>query len=307
MDEALWREVRAVFERALERPDHERDAFVTAACAGRPDLQREVARLLVGHRAGGALPPDAGDAPPQQIGKYRLDRELPAGGMGATVWLAHDVEFDRDVALKVFREGLAVSARELERFRRESASTGKLVHPHIVRVYESGRTGSDSWFAMELIDGHDLGTELRLQQERAPDEPPPILPRFDDAGWVAAAAGLVADVADALHHAHENGVLHRDVKPANLLLDRNGRVFVADFGLARDERFGTLSRTGDVKGTPYYMSPEQARVVDVPDVDHRTDVYSLGVVLYEMLTLKRPFEGRTSDEIIARIQREDAV
>ncbi len=309
MAEPDWAEVRRVFEQALDLVAGERAAFITGACRDQPDLQREVEALLAAHARTARLQPadDPGDPKPHlRLGKYRLLRELGRGGMGAIVWQAHDEAFDRVVALKVLAEGMATSTQEIERFERESQSAGKLVHPHIVRVYEDGRTEHTRWFAMELIDGHDLGTELRAQAaERLADAPAPILPPFAEAGYVRAVAALCADVAEALEFAHRHSVLHRDIKPRNLLLDRSGHVFVADFGLARDARFGTISQSDAILGTPHYMSPEQARVLAAPRVDHRTDIYSLGVVLYELLTLHRPFDGRSSEEIRARIQRDD--
>jgi serine/threonine-protein kinase len=155
---------------------------------------------------------------------------------------------------------------------------------------------------MEWIQGHDLQRELEIQRGLAPNEESErALPPVKDHKYPGRVALLCAEVADALHHAHSKGIVHRDIKPSNVLIDPNGRARVVDFGLAKDEALGNLTRTREIAGTYYYMSPEQARVTDAK-VDHRTDVYSLGVVMYEMLTLVRPFEGRTSHEVISRIK-----
>ncbi|MGE3172175.1 MAG: bifunctional serine/threonine-protein kinase/formylglycine-generating enzyme family protein [Planctomycetota bacterium] len=312
MAEPSWAEVREVFEQAIGLPPDQRDAFLDQRCADRPELRREVAALLsaAGRQQDWLSAPEGLAAheplPDQLLGKYRLIRVIGRGAMGAIVWLARDEVFDREVALKVMSGGIAVSRQEYERFRREGMSAGRLQHPNIVRVYDDGRADDVLYFAMEHIVGHDLGAELELQ--RAGRDAPaaaPILPRHDAPGFLVAVANLCARIADALHYAHEHGVVHRDVKPRNLLLDRSGTVFVTDFGLARDSRFGSISQSDAIVGTLYYMSPEQARVLDTAKVDRRTDVYSLGVVMYELLTLRLPFEGRTSEEIRKRIQYHD--
>ncbi|HEX6811168.1 MAG TPA: bifunctional serine/threonine-protein kinase/formylglycine-generating enzyme family protein [Planctomycetota bacterium] len=297
-----------MLERCLDVPQDQRAAFLDAQCASDPDLRREVESVLSAQSKLQGLvnrPPAAEETRvSHHIGKYTVIREIGRGGMGAVVWLARDEVFGREVALKIVTE-TASSAQELARFDRESKSAGKLTHAHIVKVYDEGRTDHSRFFAMEYIVGHDVALEIRRQDERNPDAPP-ILPPFAGPKYIPAVAALCADAAEALQHAHDAGIVHRDVKPRNLLLDREGRVFVADFGLARDSRFGSISQSETILGTPYYMSPEQARVVDAGFVDNRTDVYSLGVVLYELLTLQRPFDGKTSEEIRARIQREEA-
>ncbi|HEX6811171.1 MAG TPA: bifunctional serine/threonine-protein kinase/formylglycine-generating enzyme family protein [Planctomycetota bacterium] len=306
MAEPTWPDVRRLLERCLDLPQDQRAAFLDAECAD-PALRREVEALLAAHTRPVAWLDRPPSEPPatagHRIGKYTVIREIGRGGMGAVVWLAHDEVFGREVALKVVAE-TATSPQELERFERESKSAGKLTHPHIVKIYEEGRTDHSRFFAMEYVAGHDLAEEIRRQAENGRSRP--ILPPFAQSKYIPAVAALCADAAEALHHAHAAGIIHRDVKPRNLLLDREGRVFVADFGLARDSRFGSISQSEAILGTPYYMSPEQARVLDAGVIDNRTDVYSLGVVLYELLTLERPFDGRTRDEVRARIQREEA-
>jgi formylglycine-generating enzyme required for sulfatase activity len=174
-------------------------------------------------------------------------------------------------------------------------------------VYAFGEVDGVHFFAMELVEGHDLHREIELQRGHAdavgiPPGRSPILPRFDSSGYYAAAAQVVSEAADSLHCAHENDVVHRDVKPQNILIRSTGRVTLVDFGIARDEGMGRAAGHAEEEGTPYYMSPEQverARAV----VDRRTDVYSLGVVLYEMLTLRLPFDGPTPREVLDSIVR----
>ena len=219
-------------------------------------------------------------------GHYAVDRELGYGGM-ATVLLATDLQHRRPVALKVMHPELAESLGA-ERFRREITVTTKLHHPQILGVYDSGEIAGRFWYAMPYVEGESL--RVTLERERR-------LP-------VADAARIAREVALALDYAHERGVVHRDVKPENVLLERHGRVLLADFGLARatelTDPFGiapALTGTGFVVGTPSYMSPEQAIG---GELDARTDIYALGCVLYEMLTGETPFFGPNPQEIIAR-------
>jgi serine/threonine protein kinase len=220
-------------------------------------------------------------------GRYTIECEVGAGGM-ATVYLAHDLKHDRDVALKVLRAELAESLGR-DRFLREIQLAAKLVHPHIVPLFDSG-TGAQgdgstefAFFVMPYIEGESLRD--RLDRER-------LLP-VDDA------VRLAAEIAGALDHAHRHGVVHRDIKPENIML-QDGHALVADFGIGKalsDVAGDTLTQVGISVGTPAYMSPEQA-VGD--DVDGRSDVYSLGCVLYEMLVGEPPFTGPTVQSVIAK-------
>jgi serine/threonine-protein kinase len=222
-------------------------------------------------------------------GRYRIERELGRGGF-AIVYLAHDVRHDRPIALKVLHDEVAASLGA-ERFEREIKLAARLQHPHIVGVFDSGEIDGRLWFAMPFIDGESLRD--RLERERQ-------LP-------IADAVGIAREVADALDYAHHNGVLHRDIKPENILL--SGRhALIADFGIARalsagDERSG-LTGTGMSIGSPGYMSPEQATAER--QLDERTDVYSLGCVLYEMLAGEAPFTGPNAQAVIARMLTESA-
>jgi serine/threonine protein kinase len=215
-------------------------------------------------------------------GRYRLERELGAGGM-ATVYLAHDLKHDRPVALKVLRPELAASLGA-ERFLAEIRLTAKLQHPHIVPLFDSGEAGGFLYYVMPFIGGESLRD--RLEREK----------RLD----VEAMLAIARPVAQALAYAHEAGVVHRDIKPENILLSR-GQPFVTDFGIARAVTVAAgerLTATGVAVGTPAYMSPEQA--VGEEGLDARSDVYSLGCVIYEMLSGCPPFSGGTVQALIAR-------
>ncbi|MGH7512336.1 MAG: protein kinase domain-containing protein [Gemmatimonadales bacterium] len=214
--------------------------------------------------------------------RYRIERELGRGGM-ATVFLAQDLQHDRPVALKLLHPDLAMVLGP-ERFLREIQLCARLQHPHILAVHDSGSADGQLWFTMPYVEGETLRARL-LREKQLP---------VDDA------LRITREVADALHHAHEHGVIHRDIKPENILL-AGSHALVADFGIARavspesDER---LTESGISLGTPQYMSPEQA-VAD-RDVDQRTDVYSLGCVLYEMLVGEPPYTGATPQIVLAK-------
>jgi serine/threonine-protein kinase len=213
---------------------------------------------------------------------YTIERELGHGGM-ATVFLAHDRRHDRPVALKVLHADLA-HALGPERFQREIRLAARLQHPHILTVFDSGEAAGFLWFTMPFVEGESLRD--RLERERQ-------LP-VEDALRIAREAAL------ALGYAHEHGVVHRDIKPENLLLTKDGSTLVADFGIARSLAGGDrqLTETGLAIGTPAYMSPEQAS--GEHDVTARTDIYSLGAVLFEMLAGEPPFTGPTAQAVIAK-------
>ena len=212
--------------------------------------------------------------------RYRLERELGQGGM-ATVYLAHDLKHDRQVAVKVLRPELG-AVLGAERFLREIALSARLTHPHILPLHDSGEAGSFLYYVMPFVEGESLRD--RLQREKQ-------LP-MDDALQTA------REVADALSYAHSHGVIHRDIKPENILLE-SGHAVVADFGIAKAISAAggqTLTQTGVAIGSPQYMSPEQA--AGQKDLDGRSDLYSLGCVLYEMLAGEPPFTGPTVESVV---------
>ena len=286
------REIERLFEAALERGADERGRFLTDACGSDLELRREVDALLEAHAmAEGILERDPAEAmgareqwlaPGDAVGPYRVVREVGRGGM-AVVYLAEGPA--GDAAVKLLHPGLtALLGRE--RFRREVRLASRLHHPGILPVHESGEDGLGLWYSMPYVAGGTL--RLRLRSSGA-------LPLVE-------AVRIAREVATALEYAHRRGVIHRDVKPENLLLEPDGAVRVADFGIGRVfDAAGleeTLTRSGMLIGTPSYMSPEQA--LGERSLDGRTDVYGLGCVLYEMLAGEPPYPAPTPQTVIAR-------
>ncbi len=219
--------------------------------------------------------------PPRRFGSYHLLTELGRGGMGA-VFLARHVELGREVAIKVLLGDAGPS--EEARFRREAAAAASLNHPGIVRVHDFGREQGTLYLVLERVEGESLAARLARQGPLAPRE----------------AAALVVEVADAVAAAHAQGVIHRDLKPHNVLM-QGARPRLTDFGIAQVEQASRLTRTGQALGTPAYMAPEQ---VEGKEVDARADVYGLGAILYEALTGRAPFSGTTEINVITKLLRE---
>jgi serine/threonine protein kinase len=279
---------------------------------------------------------------PIQIGDFRIERQIGAGGMGI-VYLATQVSLNRKVALKVLGQSLTRSS-DKQRFQREAQSVAKLNHPNIAKVHYVGQDDRLCYMAMEYIDGVSLRDCIeRLARTTKPDSSihdfvalpsvEPTFERFDETEELAPTADyspdegekatinpyvspeaeesisterhirscvdIVRDVANAVQHAHERGVIHRDIKPENLVLDKDGKVHIIDFGVARFFEDATLTQTGALIGTPIYMSPEQAsgRI----ELDARTDIYSLGIVLYELLVLRQPITAMSRDGVFRNI------
>ena len=230
------------------------------------------------------------------LARYRLDAKIATGGMGA-LFEATDERLDRKVAVKLLKDELAQDPTFVERFRREARSVAALSHPNIATVFDYGEDDNGHFIVMEYVRGRDLARVLReegpLEEERA--------------------AFIAAQVCDALSRAHESGVVHRDIKPANIMVGEDDQVKVTDFGIARAAGAATLTATGSVLGTVQYISPEQA---SGKDVGPASDLYSLGIVLYEMLTGSLPFAGdapiavamrHVSDEVPAPSSRNPRV
>jgi serine/threonine-protein kinase len=227
---------------------------------------------------------------PDRIGPYVLDHELGRGTMGR-VHRAHDSRDEQVVAIKTLSLGHEFQEYELAeartRFQREAQAASRLRHPDIVDVLDSGDDGSLAWLVMELLAGHDLSLHTR---------PAALLP-------VSSVLAIGARVADALAHAHDHGVVHRDIKPANVMIDPDrDQVKVTDFGVAR-LLDASRTRTGLVLGSPTYMSPEQ---LAGRSIDGRSDLYSLGVLLFQLLTARLPFSGATMSELMAAVAQQPA-
>ena len=306
-----WEQVERLFHAALEREPARRAAFLSRACAGDAEMLREVESLVASHErsgdfieapaadvaAGLLAEEDEGLAPGQACGPYRVEGLLGAGGMGK-VYLAEDTRLGRRVALKLLPQRFTADADRVRRFEREARAASALNHPNILTVYEIGRDGPAHFIAAEFIDGETLRERMAAARVE-----------------LAEALDVAAQVASALAAAHEVGVVHRDVKPENIMLRRDRFVKVLDFGLAKlappksngDEAGGPAppsvkTGTGVLMGTARYMSPEQARGLET---DARTDIWSLGVVLYEMLAARAPFEGDTNSDVLAAVLREE--
>ncbi|TAH38257.1 MAG: serine/threonine protein kinase [Planctomycetota bacterium] len=285
----------ALLEQILEGGIADVDAFLAAQPAGLAAQVRQALldfrRLDGGFGPGLRGPSAAGGA---VLGDFRLLRQLGRGGMGE-VWEAEQLSLRRRVALKLLRPEQVALPQRLARFRREAEAGARLRHPHIVAVYAVGEQEGVHYIAEELVPGgRTLADELAEQRRLA----------HVSGDHYERLARRLLGIAEALVYAHAHGVLHRDVKPSNILMEEDGRLKIGDFGLARLLDDPSLSRTGEVSGTPFYMSPEQTRGRP-QDVGPGSDVFSLGATLYEALTLARPFDGDTSHEILEKIRTLD--
>ena len=302
-----WKQVNNLFQSAIERAPEERAAFLDESCYGDEGMRREVESLLTSHeRAENFIELPAFEVAPELvtthkagalvgklIGHYRIESLIGIGGMGE-VYLARDERLGRKAALKLLPDNLTIDEAQLSRFKNEARSASALNHPNILTVYEIGTEGDRQFIAMEFIEGVTLRASITSGR---------INPQ--------AALEIAVQVASALAAAHQAGVVHRDIKPENIMLRPDGYVKVLDFGIAKltepkaasddhtIETTATLqTRPGLVLGTARYMSPEQARG---QKVDARSDIWSLGVVLYEMVGGSPPFRGETPSDCIAAI------
>ena len=302
MDRELWKQVDALLEQALEQPPEEREAFVAKACQDNDVLRAEVLSLLRAQSqaakfmersalnvAAHALAQDSNittiaSLVGQEIEGYQIEKLLGAGGMGE-VYLARDNKLGRMIALKVLPLHFVLDRDRLSRFQREARALSSLNHPNLVTIYEVGEAKGLHFIAMELVEGKTLSSlrdKLSLKE----------------------LLSIVAQVAEALGAAHQSGIVHRDVKPDNVMVRPDGYAKVLDFGLVKlaevepaPESPGHTQR-GVAMGTLTYMSPEQAAG---EPVDHRTDIWSLGVLLYELSSGRKPFTGETRQATINTI------
>jgi eukaryotic-like serine/threonine-protein kinase len=305
-----WQQVKQVFQSALERPTAERAAFLAQACLSDPNLKNEVAALLSVYEEAGSeqtgglletvvtamaaqmfVEQSAAPAVGQQLGHYELIRQIGAGGMGE-VYLAQDTKLSRQVALKFLPRELTANEQAKKRFLREARVAATLDHPNICTIYEVGEEDQHSFIVMQYIEGETLADRICHQ-----------------ALGLSASLTIAVQIADALSEAHARKIIHRDIKPQNVMLSTKGQVKVLDFGLAKVLPDGLsvaaeakmesgLSAPGVIMGTVPYMSPEQ---VKGEPLDARTDIFSFGVLLYEMVSGRQPFASESRATTIAAI------
>ena len=282
-----WARIREVFGAALETPETERPEFLDSACRGEADLRLEVERMLQGNEQPSWPSPTAALlslsselAPGDTLAQYRVDAKLGEGGMGV-VYKAYDTRLQRHVALKVLPLEHAADPDHRQRLLREARAVSALNHPNIVTIYEIGSEGNIDFIAMEYVQGQPLAQAIPAQG----------LP-------LSLAIGNALEICAALASAHAAGIIHRDLKPANIMLTNRGHVKLLDFGIAQqgslDESQTARTPGGEIAGTVGYISPEQARGLSA---NQQSDLFSLGVVLYEMVTGERAFAGKPAMEV----------
>ncbi len=304
-----WQQVKQIFQSALERNPAERSAFLNQACADDPALRSEVESLIASHdQAGDSIEAMAAEAATEmlasdpvgpivgkQISHYQVVSRIGRGGMGE-VFLAHDTSLGRKVALKLLRSDFTRIEERLRRFQQEARAASALNHPNILTIHEIGQEGSLHFMATEYVEGETLRQHLSRARLT-----------------VGQTLDVAIQVASALAAAHQAGIIHRDIKPENTMVRTDGNVKVLDFGLAKLTEPKTIETAaptlpqvetapGVVMGTFSYMSPEQARGLAV---DTRTDIWSLGVMIYEMAAGRQPFEGETASDVMSLILQKE--
>ncbi len=309
--------IQDMFDAGTEKQPHEWESFLFQETSD-PEIRSETLALLRHYKKSSdflerpafetysALARSACDT----LGEFQIKRELGRGSMGV-VYLAQDSTLERQVALKVLAAHLVGSPTAVKRFRHEARAAASLNHPAIVPIYRFGENDGEQFIVMEYVAGHTLAEQmLALRGFQATTGSEKL---FDDGAstdfesdtnHVRQCAELVSRIGDALDYAHDQDVLHRDVKPSNILIDSDGRPRLTDFGVARLASQEALTQTGDVAGTLCYMSPEQA---SAGVLDRRSDVFSLGVVLYEMLAGQKPFKGNSIQEVVNALASEEFI
>ena len=296
----------------LERCEQDKEPDLAELCHGEPELVSDLRQNIEALRKlnawldadadadGVASRPAGEDVPeesPSRVDRYRIVRELGRGGMGV-VHEAEQEPLGRRVAIKILRRSAIEHLAHRTRFLIEAQALALLDHPHIVKVYEFGHADGRDFIAMPFIDGRSLDKWLLDQTGEAPRDD-----KTRETSSPRKIARIGAEIADALASAHRKGVFHRDVKPSNILIDGNGNSWLVDFGLARIDGTDGPTRSGPMLGSVAYIAPERFEGV----TDQRGDIYSLGVTLYEGLTSKRPFEGKSEAETISRILEGKAI
>lgn len=307
MNAERWKQIDALFDALLEIPETEREAFLSDKCAGDEELKREVLSLLDAQKeterfmensAMNLMAKEIADDSRsdffslvgKDFGTYKIEKPIGAGGMGE-VYLACDTKLNRKVALKILPPEFTADAERVGRFKREAQAVSALNHPYIVTVYDVGNVGGINYIATEFVEGETVRDLINRGVE------------------LKQALSIISQTCEALAAAHTSGIIHRDIKPENIMIRPDGYVKVLDFGLAKltentefQQSLSNYTMKGVIIGTPAYMSPEQ---VSAEKVDHRTDLWSVGVVLYEMLTGVNPFKSESRQMTFQKILSEE--
>ncbi len=327
MDKQQWKQIDAVFERMLEIEPGERAGALARMCAGDDELRRRVEELLAQEGAAEDFLKSSAIAglaeqvvgglsaltPGQRIGQYQIKERIGAGGMGE-VWRAWDQKLERDVAIKVLPPEFSADADRVQRFEREARTISRLKHSNIITIHDivnvADEAGGLHLIVTELVEGRTLRERLGTRASSAP--------RAGSArtqvGWREAVL-IATQIADALNAVHTVEIIHRDIKPENVMIQVGGRVKLLDFGIAKwgsgaaagggaQPVAGIQTRLGFTPGTLRYMSPEQARN---EHLDVRTDIFSLGLVLYELIAGRHPFAGKSDEEIVELLKSDDEI